>query len=463
MPIDEFILGPMIGPYENMIKDVDSKGITSEHVDELKKSFARMQDLGQEHSDITAFMGICMQEDLFSKLGDLYSKALTSHASEGASDPTKYDDAALLKQSVDALKQAIETIRQGKFDALKEASKDPKADFTSQAAFAKRFGSQQGLDTSGEDFETAITADIDKQLAERPNAFNNVAEVEALDNSEDIIKPIEDLIALGEQGDITYPDFLRLQIEQGLDKAMEGSATTRKGLVYSLEWAEANKISPHHIDKCKKHIAVFDQLSNEQKFGVPNSKELKWATNDVDYEFEPDIIKWGNITDRWNTILDELHQWSLAYCSHAPYKDPWRMLVEPHKSREIKKSKDTLSGIIKQRERLLEKYYGITFQDIFTHETFLWAVETNNIHYSKEFVEFLKDKVYPTCIPLEHMPNELISERERLSKENREINPKILEPAERVRAHYDRKFGEGRYVSKFGAIESVESNAAPWS
>jgi hypothetical protein len=415
MPIDESILGPMIGPYENMIKDVDSQGITNEHVDEMKKSFARMQDLGQEHSDITAFMGICMQEDLFGKLGNLYSKALTTHASEGAGDPSKYDDAALLKQSIDALKLAIETIKQGKEDTLKEAGSE------------------------------------------------NAAEVEALDNSEEIIQPIEDLIALGEQGGITFPDFLRLQIEQGLDKAMEGSVSTRKGLVYSLEWAEASRLSPHDIAKCKKHITVFDGLSANQKFGVPNWKELKWAMNDVDYEFEPDHIKWGDITDRWNTVLDDLHQWSLAYCSHARFVDPWKQLPEPRKAAAIQRSKDTLPGVIKQRERLLKKYYGISFQDIFTHETFLWAVETNSIHYSKEFIDFIKDTVYPTCIPLQHMPSELIAERERISKENREINPKIMEPAERVKEHYDRKFGEGRYVSKFGRIEAIESNAAAWA
>ena len=43
------------------------------------------------------------------------------------------------------------------------------------------------------------------------------------------------------------------------------------------------------------------------------------------------------------------------------------------------------------------------------------------------------------------------------------LNPKLTEPAERIKTHYDSKFGEGRYVSKFGAIEPVHSNAAPWN
>ena len=52
---------------------------------------------------------------------------------------------------------------------------------------------------------------------------------------------------------------------------------------------------------------------------------------------------------------------------------------------------------------------------------------------------------------------------QRLSKDNREINPKLTEPAERIQSYYDCKFGEGRYVSKFGAIEPIKSNAAPWN
>ena len=415
MPIDQFILNPMLDPYKNMIADVDSQGISNEQVDEMKNLYSRMENLGQEHSDITAFMGICMQEDLFGKFSNLYGQALTANAQSSSGDASNYNDAALLKQSVDALRSAIETIKKGKEDAIHEASKG-----------------------------------------------DNVAEVEALYQSADIINPIEDLIALGQQDGITYADFLRLQIERGLDKAMEGSVATRKGLVYSLGWAEAGKLSPHHIAKCQKHLSVFDELSTNQKFNVPNFTELKWATTDVDYEFELDIIKWENITDRWEEILDDLHTWSLAYCSHAPFVDPWRMLEEPHKSRAIQKSKDTLPGIIKQRERLMMKYYGISFSEIFTHETFLWAVETNSIHYSKEFVDFLKDTVYPTCIPLQHMPSELISERERLSKDKREVNPKVMVPAERLRAHYDSKFGEGRYVSKFGEFDKIESNAEAW-
>ncbi|MDG1332461.1 MAG: hypothetical protein P8P74_09030 [Crocinitomicaceae bacterium] len=415
MPIDQAILGPMMGPYENMINDVDSQGISNEHVDEMKSCFARMTDLALEHSDITAFMGICMQEDLFGKFSNQYGQALTAGAEESTASRSNYDDAALLKQTVNALRQSISAIKQGQKDALAEASKS-----------------------------------------------DSVAEVESLDQTADIIQPIEDLIALGEQGGITYADFLRMQIEQGLDKAMEGSVATRKGLVFSLGWAEAGKISPHHIAKCKKHLSVFDDLSSKQKFGVPNSKELQWAMIDVDYEFELDIIKWGEITSRWNTILDNLHEWSLAYCSHAPFVDPWRMLQEPQKSRSIQKSKDCLPGMIKQRERLLEKYFGITFQDIFTHETFLWAIETNTIHYSKEFIDFLKHKVYPTCIPLQQMPQEFIAEREQLSKDKREVNPKIMEPAKRMRTHYDSKFGEGRYTTKYGELDTIESNAIPW-
>ncbi|MES0489429.1 MAG: hypothetical protein ABUK01_05510 [Leptospirales bacterium] len=463
MPIDEFILGPMITPYENMIKDVDSRSISNEHTEEMKNLFKRMQELGQEHSDISEFTGICMQEDLFGKFGILYGQAITPQPTEGSADPADYDDAALLKQTVSALKQSIDQIRQSKEAALKEASKDPKENLANEAAFARRFAAQHGIDSQGIDIEKAQSANIDKQIAKNPNAYNNSAEIEVLDNSEDLIKPIQDLIDLGEQEGMTFPDYLRIQIEKGLDKAMEGSVSTRKGLEYSLNWAKASMTSPFHIEKCQKHLDVFDKLASEQKFGVPNWKQLKWATNDVDYEFEPGMGKWAEITSRWESILDDIHDWSLAYCSHAGYVDPWKDIAVSRKPKAIQKSKDILPGIIKQKERLLLKYFGISFQDIFTHETFNWAIETNSIYHSKEFIEFLKEKVYQTCVPLQHMPDELIAERERLSKEDREVNPKLTEPAERTKKFYDSKFGEGRFVSKFGEITPVESNAAPWN
>ena len=273
MPIDEFILNPMVSPYENMIKDVESRGISGAETDELKTHYNRLLQLGQEYSDIAAFTGACMQEDLYTKMSDCYSRALSSQAQQSTGDAAEnYDDSALLKQTVDALKMAISELKRAKDAALEEASKDPKANLKAESEFAMRFAKQHGIDMQGataRDVEQSVSDEIDATLAEKPAAYDNTAEVEALDVSSDIIPAIEELIALGKQEGMTLPKFLKIQIEQGLDKAAEGAGATRGGLEYSLGWAQASAIGPHHIAEAEENLRVFDELAAKQNSAFP--------------------------------------------------------------------------------------------------------------------------------------------------------------------------------------------------
>ena len=104
--------------------------------------------------------------------------------------------------------------------------------------------------------------------------------------------------------------------------------------------------------------------------------------------------------------------------------------------------------------------------DIFSHPSFEWSVNYNQISLSQEFTEFLIEKVYPDCKPFNNLSAELIKERESFypiyNKPDKEINPEISMPAKRIRDYYDSTYGEGRYKSKFGEIQEVESGAKPW-
>ena len=110
----------------------------------------------------------------------------------------------------------------------------------------------------------------------------------------------------------------------------------------------------------------------------------------------------------------------------------------------------------------MQKYFGISFQDIFNHPTFLWAIEKNQIWFSKENIEFIKNRIYPACIPLELLPSDIIKEKEKIYQDKKEINPHAHYPAIRTQEYYNLKFGDGRYESKFGKITPTESNAEPW-
>lgn len=177
-------------------------------------------------------------------------------------------------------------------------------------------------------------------------------EVEILLNPEIIIKGIQDMIDLAEQEGMTYPRFLRLQIERGLDKAMEGLSVVREAQEYNLEVVKLNPTSPYHLQKEEKKLEAFDQLASKNKFGIPNQKDYSYACNDIDYEFEFDIVKWNEIVRRWTDLLRDLSIWSLSYCSFAPYIPPWNMAKDPVIA--VRKTQKTLPGIFKQKEKLLK-------------------------------------------------------------------------------------------------------------
>ena len=145
--------------------------------------------------------------------------------------------------------------------------------------------------------------------------------------------------------------------------------------------------------------------------------------------------------------------------------EPWKDAKNPVEA--TINTQNTYNGIIPEREKLMQKYFGISFMDIFKHEIFKWEVENHHLVYSQEFVVFLIEKVYPNCKPLNHLPKEIIKERETFygygGKPDREINPSLHLRGKRWSQYYNNKYGEGRFESKYGAYEvNKNAKAAPW-
>lgn len=427
MPIEKFMSDAILGTFRNMKADCEKQELLGEEFDKMSACLARMEELAEQLDDINEFNGTMAQENLYAKFSDHYGRVLSAQA-QVAQEERGYDDKTLLDQTVGALRDAVQRLKDSKQQAI-ELSKN---------------------EASDEDIR-----------GNRPAANDNSVEIDVLINNEAIIKPIEDLVALGEQDGMTLPKFLRIQIETGMDKAMEGSSVVRDGYEYQLEFIKAMPVSPHHIEKWSKKIAEFDRLAANSEFGVANSKEVTFNDQDIDYEFDPVIIKWDDITSRWEDILWDLSFWSLAYTSMAPYLEPWSMSDNPR--RAVKRTQGKLPGVFKQKERLLEKYFGITFMDIFKHPTFEWQVRYHTLGDSQQFVEFLIEKVYPQCKPFNDLPKDAINERAAFHKEKREMNSELDLPQKRFASFYDAKFGEGRYASKYSMMERGEWNAPPWN
>ncbi len=469
MPIDPMMTDALLGTFRNMLQECRDKNLSGEHFDNMSKHVARLEELAQTNDDMNAFNGTVMQEDLYIKISDCYSRLLSNQAMTNQEEKG-YDDSTLLKQSVDALRDAIKRLIESKENALQENKNyDPKEAYRKAMKFAERNESKNGM-LSKEDAKKygggyqQMTAEgeknIDETLKKTPNAFDSSAEIEVLMKNELLIKPIEALIALGEEPGMTLPRFLRLQIEKGMDKAMEGSVAVREGLVFSYNSYKAMAASPHHNERERQFLESFDSIAAKSAFGVPNSEELKYERMRIEYHYEPLIIEWDEIKNRWESLIYDLYLWSLSYCPIAPKIFPWNLSHNPKEA--VIDTQKTTPGIFKQKERLFNKYFGLTFHDVFKHPTFKWEVDNYLMGDSQEIVEFLIEKVYSTCIPLQDMPLELIPMRAELYKEQRERNPETDKYIQRYIQFYDETFGEGRYASKYGNPEKITSNAKPW-
>ncbi len=458
MPVDKMILDAMLGTFRTMVEDCKSQDLSGESFDKMCETLNRMEQLGDELDDINVYNAQIMQENLFGTFSEFYTKALTEQAQgNSASGDGGYNDAALLTQSINGLKQAVKTI-QDRFAEAVDASKN--VDVAGQRNQGFEMAEKMGLEITDQ-MKQEAEKHHEEKMKETPNAFDNSVEVEVLRNPADIIKPIQDIINLGEQEGMTFPKFLRLQIEMGLDKAMEGAVVARKGLETEKEFILAGPVSPYHIRKIDKKIENFDKLASAHKFNVPNWKELSNSNNDIDREFELDIIKFDKIAQMWDKLIFDLSFWSLSYCSFAPGIKPWSLSANPREA--VIKSQKITPGIFRERLKLTEKYFGMSFPEILNHESFKWAVEYNYISESQEYVEFLVEKILPECQPFNDLSSSIISEREAFYKDNKEGNPLSHMPAEQQQIFYNNKFGEGRYQSKYGNIIENDSKAAPWN
>ncbi|MGB3008190.1 MAG: hypothetical protein WBC06_16875, partial [Chitinophagaceae bacterium] len=84
MPVDKIMLDAMLGTFRNMLKECRDKNMSGDDFNQMQLTMQRMEDLGQELSDIGAYSGQLMQEGLFMKFSDHYGKLLSAAAQQSA-------------------------------------------------------------------------------------------------------------------------------------------------------------------------------------------------------------------------------------------------------------------------------------------------------------------------------------------------------------------------------------------
>lgn len=456
------MLDPMISPYRKMVRECKEANVSGEDFDIMCQILTRMEDLAQKHDDMTAFSMEMLKEDLYLKFSTHYTNVLIKSSQSSGSDDNS--DAMLLKRYLDALRDTIKKIKEEKQKTIEMArSFDAKANASSQIDYLKQHSKIKLSDSLIKYKKEEAFKEIDEELKDKPNMHKNDVEVDKMFRDDLLVAPIEKAIALGEEPGMTYPRFLRLLIEKGLDKLMEeGHTAVRAGMAFRLRIAEALGKGTIATEMEHKKLEAFDKLAELSELKIPNPDELKITLERIERQYKPQIAKHGNIEDRWDDIIDDMYIWSLSYVSFAKEIQPWAMYPFEERPEMIRETQKTSPGIIKVRLKQLKKYYDMDFYDIFKHITFKLSVELYGVKYSQEMIEFLIDKVYPECRPFNDLPQDAISIQERLYKEKKIYNPESHLPAEKIMKCYDAEYGEGRYATKFPLPIKGDSTAAPW-
>lgn len=414
MPIDKTSADAMLDTFRNMMNDCREKGYSGEYFDKMQEAMNRMEELALQMDDVMSFSGAMMQEDLYMKFSNNYTRVLTAAYKSDFDPNAPYDekaDATLMKQSLTAYKDAIKQIRAGKEQA--------------------------------------------KSISAEPG------DIDILYKEEQLIKSIQDVIDLGESG-ISYAEWCRLIIEKGYDKALEGSVLSRDTLEFQYKNALAAAISPYHIQAAKRKLDLFDQMKNESKIGMPDPFRFQLKCDIIDWELEPEMFKWDWIEDKWEKLYERLEEWIMSYTSMAPYIFPWNQHSNPHAS--VKQSQACVPGILRAYEKMCQNYFGMNIQQMFEHPSFMWQVQYGYFSYSKVFTLFLFNEVLPLCFPNAVPPKELVSKAEKFYNDKLIYRPDTSSAYYRMKVVFDEKFGEGEYVRRFGLPgEGPPSNAEPWT
>ncbi|MEP6674166.1 MAG: hypothetical protein ABJA78_03400 [Ferruginibacter sp.] len=258
----------------------------------------------------------------------------------------------------------------------------------------------------------------DAQLLEQTlSAYeNSLSQLDTNPDKEKLQAPVKAVLKLGRSG-INYPTFLRLLIEKGLDKAMEGSVLSRETLEKDLQWAIDLQL-PVYIERNKTILAKYDEMAAVAAFAVPDAVAFSMERFKIESAFQPAINQYQAIVDRWQKLLQLLHDWIDAHTSFAAYDARYASAEGMQATlRNIKFYKECNPGFFKVREDIFTRYFSLQWEDIFVHESFRNECKAKRCLYTDAYINFLRE-IYPVCKPFTIPSPDLISKAERLHKEN---------------------------------------------
>lgn len=233
--------------------------------------------------------------------------------------------------------------------------------------------------------------------------------------SKHILYPIRRIVEIGNSG-VSYPVYLRMAEEEGLYDAMK-SGQQRPLIEFEIDVAK-KMYDPVRTEMFTKILQAWDELAAKAYYGNPDPLEFGIARGRTEWEYAPRINRWDAIYRRWDQLFDLLFDWIDSFCSFAPYDGRWIGETSSQTRKNIERTQECNPGIFKVRESIFNEYFDLTWNDIFTHETYLNEVHAQRIWLSDEVIQLLKE-VYPHVKPGNRPPAGIISRREALQHGDR--------------------------------------------
>ena len=227
-----------------------------------------------------------------------------------------------------------------------------------------------------------------------------------------LVKAVQEVIDMAGPG-VNYPTFLRRLIEQGLDKAMEGTIVNRKYLEAAVKSAE-ERMYPPMLRRSQAILHKYDELAASTASGIPNTVVFFLEQSKIIDDTEADFIKYQHILSLWFSMITQLHTWIDAHTNFATTDERFAGGAAAATQFNISRSKHELPGKIKVSEMQLYENYGLGWEAIFDSESFIAETATKRFNYTDVYINFIRNDVYPQCIPMQSANRQLILKAESL-------------------------------------------------
>ncbi|MDI9437944.1 MAG: hypothetical protein QM405_07710 [Euryarchaeota archaeon] len=260
--------------------------------------------------------------------------------------------------------------------------------------------------------------------------------------------PLEELIEVGKSG-VSYPVFLRIAEEQGLNQTLQGDMVVRDAILSEKLFCEFMHL-PLEVEKHEKILKMHDQLASQTPFNVVDSFQFGLERQKIEWKYTPLINRWHIISRLWEKMIENVYDWLDSFGSFAPRDERWMSRRGiTYTMHNIKRTQECNPGILKAREKVFMEYFQMSWDDIFDHETFLTAYDAKQIWYSDQTLELIK-KAHPYCKPFTKPEPDLIREAEEIYATQSYKRPDAFQYSEEDKEKFIALFGEDKWNEYFG-------------